>query len=321
MRLVRVLVLLCAASWPWAALAQAFPSRSLTLVVPFPAGGPADFFGRHLAKGMSERLGQSMVIDNKSGAAGVTGMDAVAKSTPDGHMLGLISASASAIMPNLMARMPYEPTRDLAMITLVVRIQEVLVVHAGVEATSLQALVARAKAAPGKIAYGSAGTGGITHLAGELLAREAGIEILHVPYRGAAPAVVDLLAGRVQMAILDLPALLAHIRSGAVRGLAVTSTVRSLLLPDVPTTAESGYPSVLSDNWYGLVAPAATPPATLQRLHAAAIETLKSKDVIDAYASQGGIVGATSPADFAEHVRAERDKWGAISKAANIKID
>jgi tripartite-type tricarboxylate transporter receptor subunit TctC len=321
MRLVHVLVLLCAAFWPWPVLSQAFPSRSMTLVVPFPAGGPADFFGRHLAKGMGERLGQSMVIDNKSGAAGVTGMDAVAKSTPDGHMLGLISASASAIMPNLMARMPYEPTRDLAMITLVVRIQEVLAVHPGVEAASLQALVARAKAAPGKIAYGSAGMGGITHLAGELLAREAGIEILHVPYRGAAPAVVDLLAGRVQMAILDLPALLAHIRSGAVRGLAVTSTVRSPLLPDVPTTGESGYASVLSDNWYGLVAPAATPPATLQRIHAAAIETLKSKDVIDAYASQGGIVGATSSAAFAEHVRAERDKWGAISKAANIKIE
>ena len=171
MRLVRVLVLLCVAFWPWAAFAQAFPTRSMTLVVPFPAGGPADFFGRYLAKGMSERLGQSMVIDNRTGAAGVTGMDAVAKSTPDGHMIGLISASASAIMPNLMAKMPYEPTRDLAMITLVVRIQEVLVVHPSVEVTSLQALIARAKAAPGKIAYGSAGTGGITHLAGELLAR------------------------------------------------------------------------------------------------------------------------------------------------------
>ena len=201
-----------------AAAQQPFPSKPLTLVVPFPAGGPADTFGRPLAQGMSQRLGQSVVVENKSGAAGVTGIDFVAKAVTDPHVLGLMSASAGAIMQSLMPKMPYDPVKDIAPVTLV----EVLVVSTKLGITDFKGFVARAKANPGKLTYGSAGTGGITHLATELLKREAGIDLLHVPYRGAAPATNDLIAGTVDCALLDVPVLLPHIRSGAVKPLAVT---------------------------------------------------------------------------------------------------
>ncbi|TAJ26708.1 MAG: hypothetical protein EPO67_18060, partial [Reyranella sp.] len=206
-----------------AAAQPTFPSKPLTLVVPFPAGGPADTFGRPLAKGMGERLGQGVIVDNKSGAAGVTGIDFVAKAGSDPHVLGLMSASAGAIMQSLMPKMPYDPAKDIAPITLVVRVQEVLVVSAKLGITDFKAFVAYAKANPGKLTYGSAGTGGITHLATELLKREAGIDLLHVPYRGAAPATNDLIAGTVNCALLDVPVLLPHIRSVAVKALAVSS--------------------------------------------------------------------------------------------------
>ena len=220
------------------ARAQApFPGKPLTLIVPFPAGGPADIFGRNLAQAMVPTLGQPIVIENKSGAAGVTGVDFVAKAGSDAHVMGLMSASAGAIMQSLMPKMPYDPAKDLAPIVLVVRVQEVLVVNAKLGITDLKGLIAYAKANPGKLTCGSAGTGGITHLAIELLKRETGTDILHVPYRGAAPATNDLVSGTVQMTILDLPVLLPHIRSGAIKPLAITSDIRAPLLPEVPPPA------------------------------------------------------------------------------------
>lgn len=303
------------------AVAQQFPAKPLTLVVPFPAGGPADTFGRPLAKGMGERLGQGVIVDNKSGAAGVTGIDFVAKAGSDPHVLGLMSASAGAIMQSLMPKMPYDPAKDIAPITLVVRVQEVLVVSAKLGITDFQAFVAYAKANPGKLTYGSAGTGGITHLATELLKREAGIDILHVPYRGAAPATNDLIAGTVNCALLDVPVLLAHIRSGAVKALAVSSDTRALLLPDVPTMAELGLPKVNSDNWYALVAPGESPMAARQKIHEAAVATLKSKEVMDAYAAVGGVAAPTSPAELAAFLRSEVIKWAEVIKAANVKLE
>jgi tripartite-type tricarboxylate transporter receptor subunit TctC len=309
------------ATLPAPALAQAFPSRTMTLVVPFPAGGPADVFGRLLAKGMSERLGQSVVVDNKTGVAGVTGVDFVAKSAPDGHVFGLGSPSALTLMPQLLATIPYDASKDLAPITLVTRVQEVLGVYPGLGTNTVVDLVAKAKAEPGKINYGSAGLGGITHLAGELFKREAGIEILHVPYRGAAPAVVDLLAGRVQMAILDITAMLAHFRSGALKPLMMTSAKRSPLLPDVPSAVEAGFPKVISDNWYALLTPSGVPAAARARLNAAAVETLKQKEVIDAFAAQGGLVDPGTSETAIAHIAEERARWSAIIKAANIKIE
>jgi tripartite-type tricarboxylate transporter receptor subunit TctC len=299
----------------------AFPSKPLTLVVPFPAGGPADIFGRHLAQGMAAQLGQPVVVENKSGAAGVTGIDYVAKAGTDAHVMGLVSASAGAIMQSLMPKMPYNPEKDLAPIVLVVRVQEVLAIDAKLGIADLKGLIAKAKAEPGKLTYGSAGTGGITHLAGELFKRESGADILHVPYRGAAPAVKDLLGGVVQTTILDLPALLPHIRSGALKALAVTSDTRAALLPDVPTMRELGYPNVNSDNWYGLVSPAAAPATARERIHAAATAALANKELVAAYAAVGGIAGGGSSQELANFLRQEAAKWAEVIKLANVKLE
>src|SRR5579883_1585631 len=292
---------------------QAFPSRPLTLVVPFPAGGPADIFGRHLAHGMSAELGKPVVVENKSGVAGVTGMDFVAKAGADTHVMGIASASAGSIMQSLMPKMPYDPDRDLAPV--------VLVVNAKLGVNDFKGLLARLKAEPGKWTFGSAGTGGISHLALELFKRETGTDILHVPYRGAAPAVNDLVAGTVMMTILDVPVMLPHIRSGALKALAVTSDIRSPLLTDVPTMRELGYPRVNSDNWYGLFAPGNAPLADRQRLHDAAAATLKTKEVIDAFTAVGGIVGGGSAEDFARFRREDVAKWAEIVKFANVKLE
>jgi tripartite-type tricarboxylate transporter receptor subunit TctC len=297
-----------------------FPNHPLTLIVPFPAGGPADIFGRYLAQGMSADLHQSVVVENKSGAAGVTGMDFVAKAT-DAHTLGIQSASAGAIMQSLMDKMPYRPGVDLAPVILVVRIQEVLVVNAKFGVSTFAELLAKLKANPGKYSYGSAGTGGITHLATELFKRETGTDMLHVPYRGAAPATNDLIADTVQLALLDIPVLLPHIRSGAVKALAVSSDTRAALLPDVPTMRELGYPKVNSDNWYGLAAPGTALRRDRERLHEAAATALKSQALIDAFAAVGGIVGGGSSEQLAHFQREEVAKWAEVIKAANVKLE
>ncbi len=298
-----------------------FPAKPLTLIVPFPAGGPADIFGRNLAKGMADNLGQPVVVENKSGAAGVTGMDVVAKAGTDAHVMGLVSASAGAIMQSLMPKMPYDPAKDLAPIVLVVRVQEAVAVSAKTGIADLKGLIAYAKANPGKLSCGSAGTGGITHLALELFKRETGTDILHVPYRGAAPAVNDLLAGTVQMTILDLPILLPHARSGAIKVLAITSDSRAPLLPDVPSMKEAGFPKVNSDNWYALVSPGAASPEQRLRIYQAASAALKSKELAEAYGKVGGIVGGGTSAEMAAFRQAEVAKWAAVIKGANIKLE
>lgn len=304
-----------------AAQQPAFPSKPLTMIVPFPAGGPADIFGRFLAEGMVDGLGKPVVVENKSGVAGVAGMDFVAKAATDAHVMGLMSASAGAIMPTLMLNMPYDAIRDLAPIILVTRVQEVFVVSAKLGVADFKALTARLKAEPGKYSYGSAGTGGITHLAMELFKRETGIDILHVPYRGAAPATNDLVAGLVQMAILDVPVVLPHIRSGTLKAVAVTSDIAAPLLPGVPTMRELGYPKVNSDNWYGLASPRASLGANRERIHEAAMHALTSKKLTDAYAAVGGIVAGGSSEDFARFQRQEIDKWAGVIKLANIKLE
>ncbi|MCW5736567.1 MAG: tripartite tricarboxylate transporter substrate binding protein [Enhydrobacter sp.] len=300
---------------------QPFPSKPLTLIVPFPAGGPADIFGRLLAQGMSGSLGKPVVVENKSGAAGVTGMDVVAKAGSDAHVIGIASASAGSIMQSLMPKMPYDPDKDLAPVVLVVKIQELVVVNARLGVNDFKELLARLKAEPGKWSCSSAGTGGITHLCIELFKRETGTDFLHVPYRGAAPATNDLLSGVVQMTILDVPVLLPHIRSGALKALAVTSDTRAPLLPDVPTMRELGFPKVNSDNWYGLFAPGAASAPDRARLFEAATTALQSKELIDAYSAVGGIMGGGSPDDFAAFRRAEVAKWAEVIKFANVKLE
>jgi len=300
---------------------QTFPSKPLTLVVPFPAGGPADIFGRNLAQGMTGPLGQQVVVENKSGAAGVTGIDFVAKAGTDAHVMGLMSASAGAIMQSLMPKMPFDPAKDIAPLVLVVRVQEVFAVNSKLGIGDLKSFIAYAKANPGKITCGSAGTGGITHLAIELLKRETGTDLLHVPYRGAAPATNDLLAGTVDTVLLDISILLPHVRSGAIKILAVTSDTRPPLLPDVPTMRELGYPKVNSDNWYALVSPGAASAEARKKIFEAASAALKTRELIDAYAAAGGVVGGGTSAELLAFLRQEGVKWAEVVKSANVKLE
>jgi tripartite-type tricarboxylate transporter receptor subunit TctC len=320
-RVASLLLFVAALLWPFAACAQDYPTRPIRLIVPFPAGGPSDLFGRLLGLKLTESLGQQVVVENRSGVGGVTGVDVVARSAPDGYTIGLSSAGALSIMPFMMSKMPFDWRNDLALLTLVARVPEVLVVHPSLKVATLKDLVDYARAHPGKLNFGSSGTGSIAHMAVELLKTEAHIDLVHVPYRGAAPAVTDLLGGQVQMVVFDAPVLLPHIRSGALTALAVTSQTRAANLPDVPTTAEAGFPSVISDNWYGLIAPAATPPAILNKIATAATAALRSDDLKAQYAKQDAVAAPTTPAEFAAFVIAEQAKWKEVVAATGVKFD
>jgi tripartite-type tricarboxylate transporter receptor subunit TctC len=315
----RAFLILAAALLPALALAQAYPSKPVRIIVPFPPGGPADIFGRGLAQGMSAELGQPVLIENVSGVGGVLGVDRAAKAAPDGYTLCINSASPLVIAPYSLSKIPYDVKKDFAFLTLVVRVPEVVAVHPSLPVNSLAELIAHAKANPGKVNFGSAGSGSITHLAGELLKAEARVDLVHVPYKGAAPAVNDLLGGQVQMGIFDVPVLLGHIRSGKLKALAITSAQRAPALPDVATTGELNYPNVNSDNWYGLVAAAATPPEVQRRIHAAAAAALRSKAVEEQFSRVGGIASPTTPQDYAAFIAAEQAKWSKIVQAIGFK--
>ena len=308
--------LLSSAAW-----AQPFPNRPIKLIVPFPAGGPADMFARHLGNGIAAELGQQVVIENRAGTGGMAGVDAVAKSAPDGYTIGLNGAAALAVMPFMTAKMPYDWQKDLGLLTLVVRVPEVLTIHPSVGVNTLQEFVAHARANPGKVSFASAGTGTVTHLAAELLKTEAKINIVHVPYRGAAPAVNDLIGGHVQMLVADVPVLLPHIRAGKIKALALTSSKRSSALPDVPTSAEAGFGTVLSDNWYGLSAPAGVPADIFDKLQKAAVKVLSSAEIKQQFDSQNSTPAPSTPAEYAAFVKAEQAKWGPIVIATGAKLE
>ncbi len=299
--------------------AQPYPTKPVKLIVGFPAGGPADIFGRSLAQGMAAELGQPVIVENVAGVGGVLGVERAVKAAPDGYTLCINSASPLVIAPFSLSKLPYDVKKDFAFLTLVVRVPEVVAVHPALPVSDLQQLISYAKANPGKVNFGSAGSGSITHLAGELLKAEAKVDLVHVPYKGAAPAVNDLLGGQVQMGIFDVPVLLGHIRSGKLKALAITSGTRAPSLPDVATTTELGYPNVNSDNWYGLVAAAATPPEVQKRIHAAAVAALKSKAVEEQFAKVGGIASPGTPQDYARFIAAEQAKWSRIVQAIGFK--
>jgi tripartite-type tricarboxylate transporter receptor subunit TctC len=315
MRLLKILL----AFMPVFAWAQVYPNKPVRMIVPFPAGGPADIFGRGLAQGLSEQLGQPVIIENVGGVGGVLGVDRALKSAPDGYTLGFNSGSTLSIAPYSFTKLPYDVKKDAALITLVVRVPEVLAVHPSLPVNSVAELVDYAKKNPGKVNYGSAGGGSITHLAGELLKAEAKIDLVHVPYKGAAPAVNDLLGGQVQMGIFDVPILLGHIKSGKLRALAVTSATRAPALAEVPTTADARLPNVTSDNWYGLIVPAATPADIQKRLNAAAVTALKSPAIVEQFARVGGVASPGTPQDYASFLAAEQAKWSQVVTAIGFK--
>jgi tripartite-type tricarboxylate transporter receptor subunit TctC len=316
-----VVALLAIAALASPASAQTWPDRPIKLVVAFPAGGPADLFARSIAHVMSGQLGQQVVVETRTGAGGMTGIDSVAKSPPDGYTIALASSSALTIFQFLYAKMPYDWQKDLVPITLVVRVPEVLVVHPSLGVSTLQQFVDKARKEPGKINFASTGTGSITHLAVELLKGETKIDLVHVPYKGAAPAVNDLLGGHVSVLVADVPVLLPHIRSGKIKPLAVTSMKRSDVIPDVPSTAELGPPKINSDNWYGLVAPAGTPKDVLKKLHDAAVKALGTAELKAQYAKLSAVPSPTSPEEFQAYINSEAAKWGSVVKSTGLKLN
>ena len=309
-----------AALTPAAAWAQ-LPHRPIRLIVPFAAGGAADLFARAFAGALATELGQQVVVEVRAGAGGLTGVDVTAKSAPDGTTICLAGAAALSAIPFMVTKMPFDWHKDLSLLTLVVRVPEVLIVHPGLGVNSLAELIAYARANPGKINFGSAGAGSITHLGSELFKAAANIDIVHVPYRGVAPAIADMLGGHIQMIVADVPFLLPHVRSGALKALALTSAARSPALPDVPTTAELGYASVNSDNWYGLVGPAGMPPDVLERLRTASVKALQSAEIKQQFATQSALPSPTTPAEFTAFVKAEQAKWGPVVLATGVKLE
>ena len=265
---------------PAAVAADEFPSRQIRLIVPFPAGGPNDIIARVIGQRMSELIKQPVLIDNRGGQGGVLGTDALAKSAPDGYTIAISSAGALAISPS-MEKVAYDTLNDLAPVTLVATVPEMLVVATNVPAKTMAELIALAKSQPGKLNFASSGPGSLPHLAGELFKLTAKIDIVHVPYRGAAPAVNDLLGQQVQMTFLDLPALLPHIKAGSLRPIAVGSPARAPTAPDVPTTAELGLPELRIENWYGMVAPKGTPDAVIATLNRITLQAMADPAVKD----------------------------------------
>lgn len=300
-----------------AASAQDFPTKPIKLIVPFPAGGPNDIIARIVGQRMSEIVKQPIVIDNRGGQGGALGTDAVAKANPDGYTIGIVNAGALTINQS-MEKVPYD-VKDFAPVTLVVTVPEMLVVASNVPAKNMSELVALARAQPGKLNFASTGPGSLPHLAGELLKLTAKIDIVHVPYRGAAPAINDLLGQQVEMTFLDLPAILPHIRSGALRGIALGTTVRAPTAPDVPTTAEVGMPELRIENWYGMIAPAGTPPAIVAALNRVAITALGDPGVKQKLADQGLSAVGDTPEHFREFIASEAAKWAKVIKDAGIE--
>ncbi len=304
------------------ALAQPAPfTRPLRMVVPFPPGGPNDIIARVLATRMAALIGQPVVVDNRAGAGGVTGTDLVAKAAPDGHTVALTSAGALAIAASLVPNLPYAVGRDLAPVTLVATVPELLAVNLRVPAATLAELVAHARANPGRLNFASSGNGSMPHLAGEQLRFAAGLDIAHVPYRGAAPAVTDLVSGQVQMMFADIPVLLPQVRAGALRAVAIGSRERSALLPDVPTTAEAGFPAVEAVNWYGLVAPGATPAPMIAAMQATVATALRDPDVERALRDQGAVAVGGTPEAFGAFIRAEAARWGEVVRRSGATAD
>jgi tripartite-type tricarboxylate transporter receptor subunit TctC len=320
---MRILGALLTGLWvalsPALVVADEFPSKAIRLIVPFPPGGPNDIIARVIGQRMSELIRQPVVIDNRAGQGGVLGTEALAKANPDGYTIAISSAGALAISPS-MEKVAYDTRKDLAPVTLVATVPEMLVVATNVPARDMNELVALARTKPGKLNFASSGPGSLPHLAGELLKLTAKIDIVHVPYRGAAPAVNDLLGQQVQMAFLDLPVLLPQIRAGKLRGIAVGSPQRAPTAMEVPTTAESGMPDLRVENWYGMVAPAGTPPSIVAALNGIATEAMRDPTVRQKLSSQGAELNGDTPEHFRGFIDVEIAKWAKVIADAGVEI-
>jgi tripartite-type tricarboxylate transporter receptor subunit TctC len=303
-----------------AASAADYPARPIRIIVPYPAGGPVDITIRAIGPRLNETLKQPMVIDNRGGAGGTLGADLVAKSPADGYTL-LACSTGNTINATLIPGLPYDFARDFTPVTLIVIITSILVVHPAVPARSVAELIALAKAQPGKLSYASTGNGTPTHLAAEMFKSMAGVNFLHVPYKGGAPAAVDLLAGQVQLSFISAPAVMPHVKSGRLRALAVTNAKRSQLLPELPTVAESGLPGYESEGWHGLCGPARLPQVIVERLYRETAAALRVPEVASVLASGGAEPAGLPPAQFALLIRNEIARWAKVITATHMKAD
>jgi tripartite-type tricarboxylate transporter receptor subunit TctC len=300
---------------------QAYPTRPIRVVVPFAAGGPTDVAMRTIAPRFSELLGQSLVIENRGGAGGATGTEAVSKSPPDGYTILHGSIGGIAVSPSLNPKLGYHPLRDLAPISQTVNVAFIVTLHPSVPAKSITELIALGRARPGKLNYGTGGPGTGPHLAGELLNMMTGISIVHVAYKGTGPALTALLSGEIDLTFDNLLIVMPHIKAGRVRPIAATGVQRSKLMPDLPTVAESGLPGFNASGWYGVMAPGATPRDIVARLNADLTRALRSPDVSDRLNSMAAEPAPNTPEQFAAFIRSEIDKWAKVVKAANMKAE
>jgi tripartite-type tricarboxylate transporter receptor subunit TctC len=303
------------------AIAQTYPVKPIRLIVPFPPGGPADIASRIIGKKLSDALGQQMILENRAGAGGTIALEAAAKATADGYTLVLGSLSTLSLAPIFNKSLGYDPVKSFAPICLIASSPSVLVINPSIPATSLRELIDLAKVKPGQLNFGTNGKGTIPHMAAELFKALAGIDIVHVPYKGVGPATNDLMAGQIQLLFAVSSGMEPYLRAGKLRALAVASNKRLATLPDVPTTAEAGLPGLETATWFGLMAPRGTSPEIVQRLHAETIRALAAGDVRDALAQQAFELLGNSPDQFAEFIVSETDKWAQVVKNSGISTN
>ena len=304
-----------------AAAADAYPAKPIRFVVAFPPGGGTDIIARSIAQKLAERLAQQVVVDNRPGAGGNIGTDIVAKSAPDGYTLLMGSAGPLAINASLFDKMPFDPIRDLAPVTLAASTPNVLVVHPSLKAATVNELIALAKARPGEINFASSGHGTPAHLAGELFNSMAGVKLVHVPYKGAAPALADLLGGQVQLMFSTMPPALPHVKDGKLRALAVTSSKRSRAMPELPTVDEVALPGFEANTWHGVVVPAGTPAAIVARLNREIVAILHLPEVVERLSGQGAEALGSTPEEFAAYIRSESVKWAKVVRDSGAKAE
>ncbi len=303
------------------AQAPAYPAKPIRLVVPFPPGGATDILARAVAQKLTEAWGQQVLVDNRPGAGGNIGSELVAKAAPDGYTLEMGTVGTHAINASLYAKMPYDHVKDFVPVILVAGVPNVLVVHPSVPVNTVAELIAYAKANPGKLNFASSGSGTSIHLSGELFKVMAGVQMTHVPYKGSAPAMQDLLGGQVQLMFDNLPPSLPQIKAGKLRALAVTSATRAPALPDTPTVAEAGLPGFEASSWFGILAPAGTPPAIVAKLNAEIARWLATPEAKEKMLALGANAVGGTPEDFARHIAAETAKWAKVVRDSGAKVD
>jgi tripartite-type tricarboxylate transporter receptor subunit TctC len=312
------LLLAAAAQAVWS---QSYPTRPIRIIVTFPPGGPSDFVARAVGQKLTEAWGQQVVVDNRGGAAGIIGVELAARASPDGYTLLQGQSGGMSINPALHSKLSYDPFRDFAPVSMLVVNPQMLVAHPSLPVKSVKELVALAKRRPGQISYASAGHGSAQHLGMEMLKAMAGIDMLHVPYKGTGPALVDLFSGQVSLQFTSMPAVLPHVKTGKLKGIAVGSPRRSPAVPEVPTVAESGVPGFEFVAWYGLFAPAGTPPAIINRLNGQIVRILGDAELSQRLASQGAEPSPTTPEGLARYMREDHERWKKVIKDANIRVE